>query len=108
MKADVFTITDYKAVNGMRIEAYNKVSNIYQTATVKKTEKVKTTATYDQVEISRQGQDYQVAKKAVKDAKDVRMDRVNDIKSRMASGTYNVTMKEVADKLVDSYFDQTI
>lgn len=92
----------------MRIEAYNKVNSIYQAATIKKTEAVKTGATYDQVEISRQGQDYQVAKKAVSSQSDVRMDRVNEIKSQMASGTYNVKLEEVADKLVDSYFDQTI
>lgn len=94
----------------MRIEAYNKINSIYQTTQIKKTETEKTTATYDcdQVEISQQGQDYQVAKKAVSTQPDVRMDRVNEIKSKMASGTYNVSMEEVADKMVDSYFDQTI
>lgn len=92
----------------MRIEAYNKVNSIYQTSKIKKTESIKTGSTYDQVEISRQGQDYQVAKKAVSNQPDIRTDRVNDIKSRMASGTYNVKLEEVADKLVDSYFDQTI
>lgn len=92
----------------MRIEAYNKVNSIYQTSKIKKTEQVKTGATYDQVEISRQGQDYQVAKKAVSNAPEVRMDRVNEIKAKMTSGTYNVKLTEVVDKLVDSYFDQSI
>lgn len=92
----------------MRIEAYNKINSIYQTSKIKKTEAAKATASYDQVEISRQGQDYQIAKKAVTNQPDVRMDRVNEIKSKMASGTYNVKLEEVADKLVDSYFDQSI
>lgn len=92
----------------MRIEAYNKVSSIYQTSKIKKTEAAKAAASFDQVEISRQGQDYQIAKKAVMNQPDVRMDRVNEIKSKMASGAYNVNLEEVADKLVDSYFDQSI
>jgi len=95
-------------VNGMRIEAYNKVNTIYQTTQMKKAGGVKAAASYDQVEISRQGQDYQVAKKAIFNQPDVRMDRVNEINSRMASGTYNINMEEVAEKLVDAYFDQTI
>lgn len=92
----------------MRIEAYNKVNNIYQTNSVAKMEKTKKTSTYDQVEISRAGQDYQIARKAVNNAPDIREDKVNDIKNRIASGTYNVSLEEVADKMVDSYFDQTI
>ena len=92
----------------MRIEAYNKVNSIYQTSQMKKAGVVKTAASYDQVEISRQGQDYQVAKKAISSQPDVRMDRVDEIKRRMASGTYDVKMEEVAEKLIDSYFDQTI
>ena len=39
---------------------------------------------------------------------DIRMDKVNDIKRRMESGTYNVTGEEVANKLVENYFDQII
>lgn len=92
----------------MRIEAYNKVNSIYQTSKVKKTEKKSSVGTYDQVEISQQGRDYQVARKAVAAQPDVRMDRVNMIKSQMASGTYNVKMEDVADKLLDSHFTKRI
>lgn len=92
----------------MRIEAYNKVNSIYQTSKVKKTEKKSSVGTYDQVEISQQGRDYQVARKAVAAQPDVRMDRVNMIKSQMASGTYNVKVEDVADKLLDSYFRKRI
>ena len=92
----------------MRIEAYNKISSIYQTTKVNKKERTNKKGTFDQIEISQQGKDYQVARKAVAAASDVRMDRVNQIKAQMASGTYNVKMEDVADKLVDKYFDQTI
>jgi flagellar biosynthesis anti-sigma factor FlgM len=52
---------------------------------------------------SQAGKDYQVAKQAVSDASDVRMDLVNDIKARLANGTYNVSDEELADKLLERY-----
>lgn len=92
----------------MRIEAYNKVNSIYQANNAKKINKVQTKSSYDQVEISRSGQDYQIAKKAVANTQDIRQEKVNDIKKRIASGTYNIKLEDVAEKMVDAYFDQSI
>lgn len=92
----------------MRIDAYNKISQVYQTNVAKKTNKTVASSTSDQVEISRIGKDYQVAKKAVAVAPDERMDKVNEIKARMESGTYNVSAEEIANKLVDGYFNTMI
>ncbi|MDF2610847.1 MAG: hypothetical protein K0R92_2321 [Lachnospiraceae bacterium] len=92
----------------MRIDAYNKVTQLYQSNNAKKTAKTNGTGASDQVEISRIGKDYQVAKQAVTGAADVRMDKVNEIKARMESGTYNVSMEEVADKILSSYYDKLI
>ncbi len=52
--------------------------------------------------------DYRVAKDVLAQTPDIREDRVSDIKRRMESGTYNVNMQEVADKLVNRYFDEQI
>ncbi len=94
----------------MRIDAYNQVAQIYQTnkakTTAGKTEK--TSAFSDALQLSQTGKDMQVAKQAVKDAPDVREDRVNEIKSKLASGTYNVSGEEIADKLVNNYFNGII
>ena len=49
--------------------------------------------------------DYQIAKQAVKDAEDVREDKVNKYKDAIASGTYNVSSQEIAEKMVSKYFD---
>ena len=92
----------------MRIDAYNKISQVYQTNVTKKTNKTVASSTSDQVEISRIGKDYQVAKKAVAAAPDERMDRVNEIKARMESGSYNISAEEIANKLVDGYFNTMI
>ncbi len=92
----------------MRIDAYNKISQIYQTNAVKKTTKTAGAVAADQVEISRAAKDYQVARQSVANLQDVRTDKINDIKGRMESGTYNISMEEVADKLVESYFEKLI
>lgn len=92
----------------MRVDAYNKISQVYQTNVTKKTTKTAGSSATDQVQISRIGKDYQVAKKAVNDAPDVREDKVNEIKERMKSGTYNVSAEEIANKIVDRYFDTII
>lgn len=92
----------------MRIDAYNKISQVYQTNQVNKTTKTASTKSSDQVEISRTGKDYQVAKQAVANVEDIRTDKINDIKNRIASGTYDISMDEVANKLVDSYFEPSI
>lgn len=92
----------------MRIDAYNKITQLFQTNNTMKTTKTTGVSAKDHVEISRAGKDYQVAKQAIANVEDIRLDKVNDIKRRMESGTYNVTGEEVANKLVENYFDQII
>lgn len=84
----------------MRIEAYNAVSQVYQSNTkpVAKTNTV--SKTNDQLEISQTAKNYQVAKQAVSTAPDIREDKVADIKAKMASGTYTVSAQDFADKIL--------
>ena len=84
----------------MRIDAINRVSQLYQANSTKKVAKAKSTEKYDSVQISQMGKDYQVAKAAVAATPDVRTDLVNDIKTRMQNGTYDVSMEMLADKLL--------
>jgi negative regulator of flagellin synthesis FlgM len=90
----------------MRIDAFNKVSQLYKTSNVKSSAKAKNASFSDMLEISQTGKDYQVARPIVARTPDVREDRVNDIKQRMEAGTYNISAEETADKLVDNYFDE--
>lgn len=92
----------------MRVDAYNKIAQVYQTNALQKIEKKANVTTKDQVEISSMGNDYQVAKKAVSESPDIRTDKVQDIKERIASGTYNVNMEEVADQILKRYFEKSI
>ena len=92
----------------MRIDAFNQVTQLYKTNSTKKAYKTNTTQAADKVEISQMGKDYQIAKNAVAAAPDVREDKVNAIKQALASGTYNVSMEEVTDKLIQNSFNMSI
>ena len=89
----------------MRIDALSEISSIYQANG--KMKKVGSTAamTRDSVQISNFGRDLQVAKEAVAAEPDIRADKVNEIKTAMANGTYHVPMSAVADKLLQQSAD---
>ena len=87
----------------MRIDAYNKINQMQSVSKINKVSKKGTVSQTDKVEISQAGKDYQVAKQAVKEASDIRVDLVNDIKERLANGTYNVSDEDFADKLLERY-----
>jgi negative regulator of flagellin synthesis FlgM len=88
----------------MRIDAYNQISQIYNTQTVSKVGKAqKTSAVSDQVSISQTGRDYQIAKNAVSEASDVREDKVAQLKEMVDSGSYKVDEGDFASKLLASY-----
>ena len=87
----------------MRIDAYNRVNQIYKAAGSVKSDKVQKTSKRDKVEISSFGKTYEVAKQAVASAQDVRQDKIADIKERIQNGTYDVSPEAFADKLLSDY-----
>lgn len=92
----------------MRIDTLSRVNQLYQAGRPKKSAEAKTEDRKDFLEISQSGKDYQVAKAAVQDAPDIREERVEAIRQEMAAGTYSVGGKEIAERLVERYFDQKI
>ncbi|MCD7824818.1 MAG: flagellar biosynthesis anti-sigma factor FlgM [Clostridiaceae bacterium] len=89
----------------MRVDALNHVSQVYQPSSAKKVGKADDVKKQDAYEISQSARDYQVAKKAVSEAADVREDKVAYYKEALASGTYNVSSQEIAEKIVSRCFD---
>ena len=87
----------------MRIEAYNQVTQIYSSSRATKAKGADGVKKRDEVQISRAGRDYQVAKQAVADAPDIREDRVIQVRNRMASGNYKVDNGDFAAKLLEKY-----
>lgn len=88
----------------MRIEAYNQIASIYKTS---KTGKVQqpygVSIGRDEVQISRLGRDYQIAKQAVAEASDIREDKVAELKAKVNSGNYFVDTADFAKKLLEKY-----
>ncbi len=87
----------------MRIEAYNQITQIYNSGTVSKMKGVGSADKRDEVQISQSGRDYQVAKQAVSEASDIREDKVAQVKNRIASGNYKVSTGDFAAKLLEKY-----
>lgn len=87
----------------MRIDAMAEISQIYQSNGTKRKMGTSTVASRDTVEISGFGRELQVAKKAIAQAPDVREDRVQELKTSMTNGTYNVPMGALADKLLNGF-----
>lgn len=87
----------------MRIEAYNQVTQIYNSAKASKLKGPHGTSKRDEVQISQAGRDYQVAKQAVAETSDIREDKVAKLKADIASGNYRVEAGDFAAKLIQKY-----
>ena len=81
----------------MRIDAYNQIAQLYGVSRTTKTAKTQSASRMsDQVSISQAGRDYQIAKKAVSEASDIREDKVALLKNMVDSGQYEVSGDDFA------------
>lgn len=89
----------------MRVDAVNQISQIYKPSSAKKVNKAGAVSNKDAYEVSQFAKEYQIAKNAVSKTSDIREDKVAEIKEALASGTYNVSAQEIAEKMVSRFFD---
>ena len=87
----------------MRIDAYNQISQIYGVNGKMKTSQASRVSKTDKVEISSIGRDLQIAKQAVANSPDVRTDKVEQLKSQIKNGTYNVDADSFAEMLLQKF-----
>ncbi len=88
----------------MRIEAYNQVAQLYKTNKQTSTRAAGSAGMgRDEVQISSFGRDYQIAKKAVAEASDIREDKVAEMKTKLESNDYQVDTGDFASKLLEKY-----
>lgn len=87
----------------MRIDAYNQISQIYGVNGKMKTSQASRVSKTDKVEISSFGRDLQIAKQAVANSPDVRTDKVEQLKSQIQNGTYNVDADSFAEMLLQKF-----
>jgi len=87
----------------MRIDAYNRVQQLYSKTSTANLKKEKTRSFSDKLQISNMGKDIQIAKQAVAGSPDVREDVMASIKERLDAGTYQVNTDEFVDRLFERY-----
>lgn len=87
----------------MRVEAYNQIAQIYNSAKTSKVKGAQVSGKRDEVQISQAGRDYQVAKQAVAESSDIREDKVAQLKAEIQSGNYKVEAGDFAAKLIEKY-----
>ncbi|ABP67252.1 anti-sigma-28 factor, FlgM [Caldicellulosiruptor saccharolyticus DSM 8903] len=88
----------------MRIEDRIRIFQIYSSSTkVNRVEKKKDVESTDKLEISCEARDFHAVLNAIKSTPDIREEKVNEIKSKIESGTYNVSAKDVVEKLIREY-----
>lgn len=90
----------------MRINGINNVNGLYKPGKVNKSYGAKSTPTgKDSLAISSFAKELQVAKQSVQSAPDIRQAKVDEIKQQMEAGKYNISASQVAEKLVNKYFE---
>ncbi len=95
----------------MRIDAYNQINQVYGVGKSKKSGKTgcaENVSTRDQVSFSSIGRDMQIAKAALAKVPDVRQEKVDALKASIQDGTYQVSNKSFAEKLMSAYAERTI
>ena len=60
----------------------------------------------DVLSISNEAKDFQMIQKVLKDKPDIRQDKVAELLSRFEAGSYNVTGRDIVDKVVKNIFDK--
>ena len=89
----------------MRVDNYGQIANAYNVSKARKAEPIaKAGKVSDTVEISNAAKTFQVARVAVSSVSDIRAEKVARLKAAIEEGTYSVSGKDIADKLVERYF----
>lgn len=80
-----------------------KAMKIYNKANNKTAENTKgINKPSDKLELSDKAKEFQIAMRAFKNLPEVREEKVKELKGKIQQGTYNVSGKEIADKMIDS------
>lgn len=87
----------------MRIDRINSIyeaNKIKLTATVQNVNQV---SSRDQVALSETAKDFSSIYRKLSSVPEIREEKVNEIKSQMENGTYNVKSSQVAEKILSQY-----
>jgi negative regulator of flagellin synthesis FlgM len=91
-------ISDVKDVSAQMVQQYQKNDN-YVAGSDKQAASA-STITEEEVDLSTQAKDIQQVNNALSQVPDVREEKVQEIKSQVEKGTYNVSGEKIAGKMV--------
>lgn len=93
-----------------RINGVNKLQKIYNNKNINgynKTEGV-VSGKKDELSISPEARELQVAMRALKDVDDIRKDKIEELEKRYQSGNYNVSGAQIVDAVISSSTEKKI
>ena len=96
--------------NNIRIKSksiQNQVKSKGKTTTSNTQAKFSSTGSTEQVAISSKAKDIQQAPKAVNDTPDIRVEKVERIKEKIADGNYHVSSDELAEKVLKNMITES-
>ena len=91
-------VSDIKDVNAQMIQQYQRNENVVQVAD--KQAGAAAVKPEEKVDLSTRAREIQQAKVEVSKVPDVREEKVQEIKSQVEKGTYNVSGEQIANKMV--------
>lgn len=89
----------------MKINPINRLNDVYKVANNKQNINKVTKKEVDTFSISEAGKDISVARKALQNTEEIRTEKVDVIKDKINTGTYNVSGEQIAEKIVNKYID---
>jgi len=93
-------VSDIKDVNTQKIQQYQRNENVAPATDKQVGSSAAAVKPEEKVNLSTQAREIQQAKVEVSKAPDVREQKVQDIKSQVDQGTYNVSGEQIANKMV--------
>ena len=95
-RLEVFFMKIFNNANIPQImKSYNK--------SIKPTEKTgEVSSSKDKLELSEKAKEFQLAMRAFKNLPEVRQEKVDELKAKIQNNSYNVSGKEITDKLIES------
>lgn len=93
----------------MKINKTDKILQIYSNMGTNKVKPNRKSNEKDEIKFSERAMDYQFAISKLKELPEMRMEKVEKLKRNIKSGNYNVSGKEIVDKIYENInFDKKI
>lgn len=90
-------------ING-NVQAVAGAYSVSSTSSVKRAYSAQAVAKNDEVQLSREGQSFSSLLQKLQGMDEVREDRVNDLRAKLADGSYNVSSENLAASMLKARF----